>query len=163
MVVACLLQLEGNGSRSSCNWLWQPPVPAVNHSNLNPASKCLHTWVQHRSTTGRSCAWYRIKELYQVQTHSCNRYSCSKCLHTSLTAARVIRSPALLILLNSVFFFGLRPHFYFILPSFAFFFTFFSCNYFLLLFQMFSSGFTSASDVFRWLGFCLKSFYTPQL
>ena len=135
MVVACLLQLEGNGSRSSCNWLWQPPVPAVNHSNLNPASKCLHTWVQHRSTTGRSCTWYRIKELYQVQTHSCNRYSCSKCLHTSLTAARVIRSPALLILLN--FFFGLRPHFYFILPSFAFFLHFSPVTIFCCCFKRF--------------------------
>ena len=132
-----MLQLEGNGSRSSCNWLWQPPVPVVNHSNLNPASKCLHTWVQHRSTTGRSFTRYRIKELYQVQTHSRNRYSCSKCLHTSLTAARVIRSPALLILLNSVFFFGLRPHFYFILPSFAFFLHFSAVTIFCCCFKCF--------------------------
>ena len=84
-----------------------------------------------------SCTWYRIKELYQVQTHSCKRYSCSKCLHTSLTAARVIRSPALLILLNSVFFFRLRPHFYFILPSFAFFLHFSAVTIFCCCFKCF--------------------------
>ena len=54
--------MAGNGSRWSCNWLWQPellPVPAVNHSNLNPAPKCLHTWVQ----MDKQCTRYSLAHL----------------------------------------------------------------------------------------------------
>ena len=103
------------------------PVPVVKHSNLNP--KCLLTWVKicavhlylAPGTVGQSwdlpdSARFRHKTLTVVPftddhlqliwapcTNCCTWYSCSKCLHTSLTAARVTRSSELLLLLLSLF------------------------------------------------------------
>ena len=74
LLMAKLLQLGGNDSRSSCNWLWQPE-PGSGCKPLKPQSGSKMS--PHLGTDGLVCT----------------RYSCSKCLHTSLSCCTCYTLP----------------------------------------------------------------------